>query len=156
MEEAIMKAKVIGTLVLASAIAIIGVARGAEKKVTMNQLPAAVQQAIKDRLQGGTVRGLSMEENKGKKTYEAELTIGGRNTDLSLDEQGKVLEAELATTLEKIPAAARDAIQKTAGAGKITLVEEVTGGGKTLYEAEYTRGGKTSEVRVDADGHTVK
>src|SRR3979409_2439972 len=109
MEEALMKVKVIGTLVLGSAIAIIGVARGAEKKVTMNQLPAAVQQTIKERAQGGTIRGLSREKDNGKKTYEAELTIGGRNTDLSIDEQGKVLEAELATTLDKIPAAARDA-----------------------------------------------
>ena len=151
-----MKVKVIGTLVLWTAIAIVGVARGAEKKVTMNQLPAAVQQTIKERAQGGTIRGLSMEEDKGKKTYEAELTIGGRNTDLSIDEQGKVLEAELATTLDKIPAAARDAIQKQAGAGKVTLVEEVTEQGKTLYEAEIDKGGKKSEVRVDAEGHPVK
>ena len=151
-----MKTKIIGALVAVAAIAAVGVARGAEKKVTMNQLPAAVQQTIKERAQGGTIRGLSMEEEKGKKTYEAELTIGGRNTDISLDEQGKVIEAELATTLDKIPAAARDAIQKQAGAGKITAVEEVTAGGKTLYEAEFDKGGKTSEVRVDADGHAVK
>ena len=151
-----MKAKVIGALALASVIAVIGVARGAEKKVTMSQLPAAVQQTIKERAQGGTIRGLSMEEEKGKKTYEAELTIGGRNTDITLDEQGKVIEAELATTLDKIPAAARDAIQKQAGAGKVTAVEEVTAQGKTLYEAEINKGGKTSEVRVDADGHPVK
>src|SRR6266850_3987991 len=98
-----MKAKVIGTLVVAAAIAIIGVARGAEKKVTMNQLPVAVQQAINERAQGGTIRGLVMEEDNGKTVYEAELTIGGRNTDLTLDQQGKVIEAELATTLDKIP-----------------------------------------------------
>jgi uncharacterized membrane protein YkoI len=143
-------------VVLASAIAVIGVARGAEKKVTMSQLPAAVQQAIKERAQGGTIRGLAMEEDNGKTVYEAELTIGGRNSDISFDEQGKVLEAELATTLDKIPAAARTAIEKQAGAGKITEVEEVTEGGKTLYEAQINNGGKKSEARVDADGHAVK
>ena len=151
-----MKLKRVGALTVALAIAVIGVARGAEKKVTMAQLPAAVQQTIKDRVQGGTIRSLAMEEDNGKTVYEAELTIGGRNTDLSIDAQGKVLEAELATTLDKIPAAARAAIEKQAGAGKVMTVEEVTEEGKTLYEAEINKGGKTSEVRVDADGHPVK
>ena len=151
-----MKIKVTGTLAVVAAVAAIGVARGAEKKVTMNQLPAAVQQTVKERAQGGTIRGLVMEEDNGKTVYEAELTIGGRNTDISLDEQGKVIEAELATTLDKIPAAARAAIEKQAGAGTVTEVEEVTEKGETIYEAQIDNGGKKSEAKVDADGHTVK
>jgi len=68
----------------------------------MNQLPVAVQQAINERAQGGTIRGLVMEKDNGKTVYEAELTIGGRNTDLTLDEQGKVIDAALRNGSSKV------------------------------------------------------
>jgi len=151
-----MKVKVVGTLVVGLAIAILGIAGGAETKVTMNELPAAVRQAITARAQGGSIRGLSMEVKNGKKIYEAELTMNGRNTDISLDEQGNLIEAELTTTLDKIPAPARDAIQKQAGTGSVLTVEEVTEKGKTIYEAEIDRAGKKSEIKVDANGHPAR
>lgn len=151
-----MKIRITAALALAAALVLAGVVRGAEKKVTMNQLPAAVQQTIKERSQGGAVRGLSIEEDNGKTVYEAELTVSGRNVDLSMDAQGRVLEFEGEIPLDKLPAAARDAIQRRAAGGTIGVVEEVIENGTTTYEAHVDKAGKKSEVKVDAQGSPVK
>ena len=84
-----------------------------------------------------------------------ELSVNGKSRDITFDEQGKLVSAEEETSLDKIPAAARAAIEKGAGAGKIMLVETVTENGTTSYEAQVTTGKKKSEIKVDANGKTV-
>ena len=48
-----------------------------EKTVTLQQLPAAVQAAVKEQTKGATVKGFSVETEKGKKLYEAALIVNG-------------------------------------------------------------------------------
>jgi uncharacterized membrane protein YkoI len=127
-----------------------------EKKVNMQDLPAAVQQAIKDYSKDAKIRGLATEMEKGKSVYEAELTVGGHSKDVTFDGDGHVLSVEEETPLAAIPAPARAAIERLAGQGKIGEVETVTEGGKTFYEAQLTTAGKKSEVKVDAAGAVVK
>jgi uncharacterized membrane protein YkoI len=147
--------KLIAILVTSSGlIAGLALAQDAgEKKVKMQDLPAAVQQAIK--AQGAAIRGLATEVDHGKKVYEAELTVNGHAKDITFDERGTIVSTEEETSLDKIPAAAADAIRKAAANGKVLLVETVTEGGKTVYEAQINKGGKKSEVQVTATGQTV-
>ena len=119
-------------------------------------LPAAVQQAVKDYSKDAKIRGLATEMDKGKKVYEAELTIAGHSKDVTFDADGHIVSVEEETTLANIPAAAREAIQRAVGKGKIVEVEMVTEDGKTFYEAQVKTGGKKSEVKVDASGASVK
>jgi uncharacterized membrane protein YkoI len=127
-----------------------------EQKVTLEQLPAAVQAAVKEQSKGATVKGFAIENENGKKLYEAELTVNGHAKDISFDARGAIVSVEEETTLDKIPAPARAALEKAAGQGKIVIVEVVTEGGKTSYEAQINTGKKTSEVAVDASGRSVK
>ena len=127
-----------------------------EQKVTLEQLPAAVQAAVKEQTKGATVKGFAIENENGKKLYEAELTVNGHAKDISFDAGGAIVSVEEETTLDKIPAPARAALEKAAGQGKIVIVEVVTEGGKTSYEAQINTGKKTSEVAVDASGRSVK
>jgi uncharacterized membrane protein YkoI len=127
-----------------------------EQKVTLEQLPAAVQTAVKEQSKGATVKGFAIENENGQKLYEAELTVNGHAKDISFDARGAIVSVEEETTLDKIPAPARAALEKAAGQGKIVIVEVVTEGGKTSYEAQINTGKKTSEVAVDASGHSVK
>jgi hypothetical protein len=46
---------------------------GAEKKIRMKDLPAAVQQAVKAQSAGATVKGFAKETENGKTSYEAEM-----------------------------------------------------------------------------------
>jgi uncharacterized membrane protein YkoI len=134
----------------------LALAQGSEKKVKMQDLPAAVQQAVKDYSKDAKIRGLATEMDKGKMVYEAELTVAGHSKDVTFDADGHVVSVEEATTLANIPAPAREAIQRAAGKGKVVEVETVTEGGKTFYEAQLKTAGKKSEVKVDASGASVK
>ena len=128
-----------------------------EKKVSMRDLPPAVQQAVKEHSKGATLVGLTQETEEGKTRYEAELKVNGRTKDVTFDSSGKVVSVEEEIAIQSIPAAAREAIRKSAGTGKIILVESVTEGGKTFYEA-HIQGAKGAEVevKVDAKGNLVK
>ncbi|MEO7142684.1 MAG: PepSY-like domain-containing protein [Bryobacteraceae bacterium] len=134
-----------------------------EKKVTMHELPAAVQQAIAQQSKGATVRGLSREIENGKMTYEAELTVNNHGKDISFDAAGKIVGVEEEVPLASVPQGARAAIQKAVGAGKLQKVEAVTENGVTAYEATIVRpgksserAGKSSETTFSADGARAK
>jgi hypothetical protein len=72
-----------------------------------------------------------------------------------MDASGAVIEVEEEVALESIPGAARAAIEKAAGDGKIAKVEKVSGGKETAYEAGLRKNGKRSEVKVSADGRLL-
>ncbi len=151
--------RIIGVAVVVGAlVAGLGAAQETDKeqKIKMKDLPAAVQQAIKEQSKGTVARGLSTEMDNGQRVYEAEIKVDGHSRDITFDANGHIVSVEEETTLEKIPAAARLAIQKAAGKGKIGEVETVTAGGVTAYEAQLKIDGKKSEVKVDASGKAVK
>ena len=128
----------------------------AETKVTLKQLPPAVQEAVKAQSTGATVRGYSREVKDGKALYEVELSVKGRTRDLTFDALGTIVSDEQQTTLSEIPAPARAAIQKAATGGKLTLVEKVVEGSSTFYEGHITKAGKEIEIKVDANGKSVE
>jgi hypothetical protein len=133
-----------------------GSAQASETEVKLQDLPPAVAQAVKAQSQGATLRGLSKEVEGAVTLYEAELLVHGRSKDIIFDAQGKILTVEEQTSLDAIPAAARAAIQKAVGTGKLALVEKVTKGEATFYEGQITNAGKALEVKVDADGKPVE
>src|SRR5258706_15262444 len=122
----------------------------------MQDLPPAVQQAVKEQSKGATLRGLAKEVENGKTLYEAELRVAGKTKDVTFDSDGKIVTVEEEVAIGSIPAAAREAIQKAVGSAKLLLVETVTEGGRTFYEAHFKKGGQQSEVKVDAAGKPVK
>jgi uncharacterized membrane protein YkoI len=128
----------------------------ADQKIKLQDMPPAVQQAVKAQSKGATVRGYAKEVEDGTTSYEAELTVKGRAKDISFGADGKVLAIEETVTLASIPTPARAAIHKIAGAGKVNKVESVAEKGTTNYEAAITKGGKRSEVKVNAEGKAVK
>jgi uncharacterized membrane protein YkoI len=141
---------------MSALVAAMVMAADSEKKVKMSDLPAAVQQAVKEQSKDATLRGVATEMDKGKTVYEAELTVAGHSKDITFDADGHVVSIEEETPLADIPAPARAAIQSAAGKGKVLEVETVTEDGKTFYEAQIKTGGKKSEVKVDAAGALVK
>ena len=128
----------------------------AEVKVKMSDLPPAVQNAVKEQSKGATIRGFSKETEKGKTEYEAELTLNGRNRDVSFDAAGNVISVEEEVPLSSVPDAVRAAIQKAAAGGSLGKVEQVKENGKLFYEATIRKEGKSSEIQVDPNGVLVK
>jgi uncharacterized membrane protein YkoI len=68
-----------------------GAALAAEKKVKFEQLPPAVQAAVREQTKNATLVGLSAEKEKGKTVYEVETEIDGKSRDLLLDQTGTIV-----------------------------------------------------------------
>jgi len=119
----------------------------------LKDLPPAVQKTIQSTLQGGEVKNISKEVEKGVTQYEVETIRNGKHRDFNVDAAGALIVVEEEVDLAGIPAAARTAIEKKAAGGKLGMVETVTKGGVVLYEAAFTsKSGKKGSVLVKADG----
>jgi uncharacterized membrane protein YkoI len=129
----------------------------AQKKLTLKDLPAEAQKTIQAELKGGEIKNIGKETEKGVTQYEVETMLNGKHRDFNVDAKGKLLVMEEETTLDAVPAAAKAALLKKVGTGKITMVELFMRGGETMYEAAYTTAkGKKMEVLVKADGTETK
>lgn len=145
------------SLLVAASLAVTVLAQETEKRVTMKELPAAVQATVKEQSKGAKLRGLAMETENGKTYYEAELMIKGRSKDVTIDPDGKVVTIEEQVALSALPAVAKAEILKQAGKRRIGLVESVTENNVlAYYEAHIKSGGKTIEVKVTPEGKLVQ
>lgn len=142
--------------IAALAVSALLMADSGEKKVQFKDLPAAVQTAAKEQSRGAKVRGYSKDIENGKTEYEMELVSEGKTKDISMDENGSVLDVEQQVNFASLPSEVKDGLQKQAGEGKIIKVEAVTQGSKHSYEAAISRNGKRSEVAVTSDGKPSK
>ena len=125
----------------------------ADTKVTMEQLPAAVQKTVKEQTQGATLVGLSKATQKGKTLYEVETKMNGKTRDLLLDATGAVVSVEDEIDMASVPAAAKAAIEQKAAGAVIEKVESVKEGSNVSYEATFkTKAGKRTEFAVNSDG----
>jgi hypothetical protein len=133
--------------------ALAALALAADTKVKLENLPPAVQAAVKAQLADATLVSISSEKEHGKTEYEVEAKVNGKARTIAFDQKGTVLEVEDETDLDSIPAAVKAGLQKQAGTAAILKVERVTAGSKVSYEAAVkTKAGKNLEVVVNADG----
>jgi len=125
----------------------------AEKKTKLEDLPAAVQAAVREQTKNATLVGLSTEKENGKTMYEVETKVNGKSRDLLLNQAGSIVETEDEIDMDTVPAPAKSAIQKRATGGTVAKIEKVTAGSTVSYEATIrTTAGKTVDYAVNADG----
>ncbi len=128
----------------------------AANTLALKDLPAGVQKTIQAELKGGQIRNIGKETEHGVVQYEVETMRNGRHRDFNVDTKGTLLLVEEETTIDSIPAAAKAALLKKVGTGKLGIVELFMRRGETMYEAAYTKEGKKHEVLVRADGTETK
>jgi len=143
----------ISAMVLTASLLVASTASSQEKKIQRADLPPAVEKTVAAQTQGATIRGFSMETEKGKTYYEVEMTVNGHGKDVSMDADGVVTEVEEEVALDALPPAVKAGITAKAGKGTIGKIESLTKGGKVVaYEAHVVTDGKKSEVQVGPDG----
>jgi uncharacterized membrane protein YkoI len=64
---------------------------GNEVKMTIDQVPPAVRAALQREAQGGTIKTVDKEEDHGKTVYETDVMINGKNWEIKVDGEGKVV-----------------------------------------------------------------
>jgi len=63
----------------------------ADVKVKLADCPKAVQDTINKAAEGGTIGDISKETEDGKTTYEADVTIGGKEYEVKVAEDGTLI-----------------------------------------------------------------
>ncbi len=138
--------------------ALASAAAAADKKLTLKDLPVAVQKTVEETAKGGEIKNIGKETEKGVSQYEVETILNGKHRDFNVDSKGTLLVVEEETSLDSIPAAAKATILKKVGTGKLGMIETLTKPGtETMYEAAYTtKAGKKAALLVKADGTETK
>src|ERR1700674_5141756 len=85
-----------------------------EKKLTREELPAAVEKTVAEQSKGATIQGFSTEVEDGKRVYEVAMTVNGHARAISMHEQGRVLEVEDEVSMSSLPPAVKAALTKAA------------------------------------------
>ena len=143
----------ISAIALTASLILVATASSQEKKIQRSELPPAVEKTVAAQTQGATIRGFSMEQEKGKTYYEVEMTINGHSRDVSMDADGVVTEVEEEVALDALPPAVKAGLTAKAGKGAIGRIESLSKGGKVVaYEAHVVTDGKKSEIQVGPDG----
>ena len=170
--------RTIGIITMVTAL---GMTAWAEK-VTESQLPAAVQQTLRQHKGTDTVKEIEKETRNGQVVYEVELSRQGLNPKLQIAEDGSLVRDARATTgtvdrrddgrvnappgavtarvptmkVEDVPATVRSTIQQHAAGRKIADIDKETWQGKTVYEVEFDQTGRNEQIHIAEDGTVVK
>jgi len=123
-----------------------------EKKVRLDQVPAAAREAILKEAGKNTIKEIEEETENGRTLYEAEWEVEGKETEVTVTPDGKIVAREVELTLKEVPRAVRRTIRKEAAGSKVKEVEAETRNGRTVYEAEWREGDKEIEIKVAPDG----
>ena len=123
-----------------------------EKELTIADVPAAVQAAIKQFAGSSAIEKITKESEDNKVIYEASVKIDGTKQAVEVSADGTVLQTEKTVALKDAPAAVQAAIKKLAGSGTVDEIIEENAGGKKNYEAAVTINGKKKEADIAPDG----
>lgn len=131
--------------------------QASERKISCDTLPTAVKEKSKE-MQKDAVLKSCIKDTTGKKTeYELEMLKNGRGHDVTLDEQGNVVEVEDQVDQCVLPSAVASSLEKATAGGKVDSIESLSRQGKIVqYEAVVIRNGKRSEVAFNPDGSKAK
>lgn len=140
---------------------------GKEERLKISQLPEAVAQAIKTNCPRCSIDKATREIENGVTVFDIEFKRG--QGEIALVGDGTVVDRETAVSLNDIPSAARDAIQKAAAGAKIKQVSkgeihaELRNGQvikltspRYVYEAELQKGNEVAEVEVTSEGQVIE
>lgn len=145
--------KITRLILVATAVSLLSISAAAqEKKITAQQVPAAVIAAFKSSYPNATIRGYAQEKENGKVFYEIESREGTTQRDVLYNADGTVAEVEESISASDLPADAQRAIKQKYPRAVITLAEKTTAGDTVGYEVSLRNGKKRIGMEFDSSG----
>ncbi|MDH3256774.1 MAG: PepSY-like domain-containing protein [Nitrospinota bacterium] len=126
------------------------------KEVKLEDVPPAAQAVIQTHTSGGTIEKITCEKEEGKHFYKVEYKKDGREFELQVDDDGKVLETEEILAMEDLPPAVLETVKAESAGGEIKELALETENGNTFYEVEFEKDGKEHEVKIAEDGTVLE
>jgi len=127
-----------------------------EEKVPLDKLPAKIKEAVKAKFPDAEQVSAEKEKEDGKILFEVNVKNKGKVVEITLTEDGKIVELETEITVADLPKAVTEAFEKKYPKATVTKVEEVIAGEKTKYELLITFGEKKLEVSFDPKGAFIE
>jgi hypothetical protein len=119
-------------------------------------LPDAVLAAFKAAYPKAEIKGASKEVENGVTQFEVESVDGALNRDLIYSADGKVIEMEITTAPENLPAPVQQTLAKDYPGAKVLKAEILTKGDVTQYEMSLLVNDKKTGVTIDPAGKVVE
>jgi len=126
-----------------------------EMNISFKALPATIIQAFRTAYPNARFKHATKEISKGETYYEISCKDGDANRTISFDKKGKITEAEVELTVDKLPDPVAHAITKQYAKGKILHIESSTRDSKTVYEVVLRDKKKKFEVVFSPDGNII-
>ena len=143
-----------------------------KKSETLNpdKVPAAVKATIEKEVPKSILLKIRYRADSSKAFYEAQYLADGKEVELKIAEDGKLLgkevedaegpksdDGEEKVALDKLPAAVKSALEKEAVGATILDVEmERKKGGDTEYEARVSKAGSERVIKISSEGKILK
>jgi len=130
-------------------------------KVKFADAPAAVQKTMTEQAKGAKIDSLDKEVEKGQTVYEADVMLDGKEYEIVVAEDGKLVSKDLAQQegtpikFSEAPAAVQKTFKDLDGGQAIDKLDKEDEDGKTIYEGDIKIGGKNYEVKVAPDGKLI-
>ena len=134
------------------------VAVGDEEKVDLDKLPPKIVDAVKTKFPDAKLIKASKEKENNETIYELNVKNGDQNIDISLKEDGTIVEIEKEIKATDLPKAVSEALEAKYPKATHKKIEEVIKKDKPEYYEVVlvTAEKKTFEVVVDPDGKILK
>ncbi len=126
-----------------------------EVKITMDKVPAAVQQAVKAYATEAEIKGIEESNVEGTKVIEFDIEKSGQASEIAFRPNGKLFSAEEEVALAHLPKAVRKTIARMSKHAKAGKPEKIVQEGKTSYEIVIEKNGKKIEYTLSPAGKVI-
>jgi uncharacterized membrane protein YkoI len=123
-----------------------------EVKITMDKVPAAVQQAVKAYATEAEIKGIEDSDVDGTKVIEFDIEKNGKASEIAFRLDGKLFSTEEEVLLKDCPDEVQKTIAKLSTEAKAGKPEKVVQEGKASYEIVVEKNGKKIEYTISPKG----
>ena len=140
-------------------------------KVALNQLPKAVRNTFRSEAGHLNIENVQKLNKNGQTCYIGTFDKGGLQSQLTVDEDGSLLQLQQAANiaivsqapplgssemkLNDLPESVQSRVEQVAGTNKVGEISKVDQSGKTLYTAAFNDAGVHTELIFDDQGKLV-
>ncbi|MEM9212537.1 MAG: PepSY-like domain-containing protein [Pseudomonadota bacterium] len=117
--------------------------------VSEDQVPGSVKDALEKKFPGSVADAWTYTAE-----FEADLTIDGREVEITFDQHGQILQIEREIDPSTLPQAIKDTLARDFPTATIDEAEtvEIPDGDLEFFEVELDEDGESVEVHICADG----
>ena len=120
--------------------------------ISDDRVPQSVKDALEKRYAGASVEAWTYTAE-----YEADISVDGKEVEITFDQHGDILQIETEIDPETLPAAVKDRLAQDFPTATIEEAEtvEIPEAGLEFYEVELDEDGESVEIHIHTDGRIL-